>query len=72
MKSGWERKMSIGDLVEFEESFYNSMKQVADIRRVGLIIDAREMFYCVSTGTVNDLWVSPPDIKKICLDKIIK
>ena len=61
--------MNIGDLIEFEDSFYNSMRQVADIRRVGLIIDVKEMFYCVSTGSVHDLWVSIPDIKKIRLTK---
>ena len=62
--------MEIGDLVEFDEDFFRSMRSAdIDIRKIGLIREAKEMFYCVESGTVNDLWVSPPDIKKINLDK---
>ena len=65
--------MEVGDLVEFDEDFYKSLKSAKiDIRPIGIIKEAKELFYCVQSGTVNDLWVSSPDIKKIKLDKYKK
>tara|TARA_R100000005_G_C4914697_1_gene150758 strand:- start:356 stop:574 length:219 start_codon:yes stop_codon:yes gene_type:complete len=72
MKNIWRRKMCVGDLVVFDDEFYKSMKSVADIREIAIITEVKELFYCVSSGDVHDLWVSIPDIKKINLDKLLK
>ena len=73
MNTVWGDKMEIGDLVEFDEEFYKSLRSVnVDIRPIGIIREAKELFYCVQSGTVKDLWVSPPDIKKINVDKYKK
>ncbi len=63
--------MKVGDLISFEDDFYNSMTKAGiEISRVGIIIKVRDMFYRVRSGKVEDLWVSPPDIKRINLDKV--
>jgi hypothetical protein len=66
--------MKVGDLVLFDEEFYSSLKKDTqiDIRKFGMITVVRELFYCVTTGTVDDLWVTAADIKKINLDKASK
>ena len=67
----WSIKMKVGDLIRFEDDFYNSMiKAGIEISRVGIIVKVREMFYRVRSGKVEDLWVSPPDIRRIKLDKV--
>ena len=66
----WSTKMKVGDLVRFDEDFYRSLTSVGvKINEVAVITEVKELFYCVSSGLVNDLWVSIPDIKKIKLDK---
>jgi hypothetical protein len=73
MNNIWREKMNIGDLIEFDEEFYNSLKAAnIDIKPIGIIKEAKELFYRVQTGTLDDLWVSKPDIKKINLDKYKK
>ena len=73
MSIDWSIKMDVGDFVEFDEEFYTSMKSAKiDIRKVALVTEAKDMFFCVRSGTVEDLWVSLPDIKKIKLDKASK
>ena len=63
--------MKVGDLVKFDEDFFNSMTGAGiRISEFGIIMEVKEMFYCIHSGEVNDLWVSPPDIKKINLDKM--
>ena len=58
--------MKVGDLVELEESFYKSMKSVGvKIGRVGIIIKENDGFYCVSTGEVDDMWLTLPDTRKV-------
>jgi len=65
--------MAVGDLIAFDEEFYKSMKSVCSgIQEIGIITEVKEMFYCVSSGNVHDLWVSIPDIKKINVDKTFK
>ncbi len=65
--------MKVGDLVRFDEDFYTSMVSAGiAITEIGIISEVREMFYCVRSGEVDDLWVSPPDIKKINLNKFSK
>ena len=73
MSSTWGAKMNIGDLIEFYEEFYKTVKSMnVDIGLIGIIREAKEMFYRVQTGSIQDLWVSAPDIKKINLDKYSK
>jgi len=62
--------MEIGDLVEFDEEFYAYMKSdnTLHIHKIGMITEVREMFYCVVSGDITDLWVTTADIKKISLD----
>ena len=65
--------MKVGDLIKFDDDFYTSMSNAGiGIERIGLIMEVKDMFYCVKSGTVDDLWVSIPDIKKINLDKYSK
>ena len=65
--------MKVGDLVKFDEDFYTSMVRAGvAIAEVGIILEVRDMFYCVRSGEVDDLWVGPPDIKKINLNKFSK
>ena len=65
--------MKVGDLIKFDEDFYHSMKSAGiGIIEIGVITEVRELFYCINSGTVDDLWVSPPDVKKIKLDKLSK
>ena len=65
--------MKIGDLVKFDEEFYKSMKAAGiKINEVAIVVETKELFCCVQSGEVGDLWVSPPDIKKIILDKCPK
>lgn len=62
--------MKIGDLVELDESFYQSMRSVGlKLNRIAIIIKENDGFYCVSTGEVDDMWLTLPDIRKV---KIIK
>jgi len=63
--------MKIGDLVEFDEEFYVFMKKdnTLKIQKIGMITEVKEMFYCVASGDITDLWVTNSDIKKINLDK---
>ena len=65
--------MKIGDLVEFDEEFYSFMikDNTLPIQRIGIITEVKELFYCVTSGKITDLWVSAQDIKKINLDKIL-
>ena len=73
MNSIWGIEMNVGDLIEFDEDFYRLIKAMeVDIGSVGIIREAKDMFYRVQTGSVQDLWVSPADIKKINLDKYSK
>ena len=62
--------MEIGDLIEFDEEFYTYMKKdnTLHIHRIGMITEVRDMFYCVASGDITDLWVTTADIKKINLD----
>ena len=64
--------MEVGDLIEFDEEFYAYMKKdnTLQIQRIGMITEVKDMFYCVVSGDVIDLWVTTADIKKINLDKI--
>ncbi len=65
--------MEVGDLVKFDEDFYTSMVGAGiGITKIGIILEVREMFYCIRSGVVDDLWVTPPDIKKINLNKFSK
>lgn len=66
--------MKIGDLVEFDEEFFSFMRKdnTLQIQKIGIITEVKEMFYCVASGDVTDLWVSTRDIKKINLDKVSK
>ena len=62
--------MKIGDLIKFDEDFYKSMKSSGiNISEVGIVVEVKDIFCCVQSGEVDDLWVTPPDIKKINLDK---
>ena len=62
--------MNVGDLVEIDEDLFNQMVGVGvKLKRVALITKEDDGFYCVTSGEVFDLWLSPPDIKKIRLDK---
>ena len=62
--------MKVGDLVEIDEDLFNQMVAVGvNLQRIALITKADEGFYCVTSGDVEDLWLSPPDIKKIRVDK---
>ena len=66
MYTVWSEKLEVGDLIQFDEEFYNSLVSAGiGIERIGLITEAKEMFYCVRSGVVDDLWVSIPDIKKV-------
>jgi hypothetical protein len=70
MYNPWSIKMKVGDLISFEDDFDNSMiKAGIGIGKVGIIVKVKDMFYRIRTGQVEDLWVSPPDIKRIRLDK---
>ena len=62
--------MEIGDLIEFDEEFYTYMKNdnTLRIQKIGMITEVKEMFYCVVSGDITDLWVTTADIKKIKLD----
>ncbi len=62
--------MEIGDLIEFDEEFYAYMKNdnTLRIQKIGMITEVKEMFYCVVSGDITDLWVTTADIKKISLD----
>ena len=62
--------MEIGDLIEFDEEFYAYMKNdnTLQIQKIGMITEVKEMFYCVVSGDITDLWVTTADIKKISLD----
>lgn len=62
--------MEIGDLIEFDEEFYTYMKNdnTLRIQKIGMITEVKEMFYCVASGDITDLWVTTADIKKISLD----
>ena len=64
--------MEVGDLIEFDEEFYAYMKKdnTLQIQRIGMITEVKDMFYCVVSGDVIDLWVTTADIKKINLDKL--
>ena len=70
MEVDWRIKMEIGDLIEFDEEFYAYMKNdnTLRIQKIGMITEVKEMFYCVATGDITDLWVTTADIKKISLD----
>ena len=72
MDVDWRVKMEVGDLIEFDEEFYAYMKKdnTLQIQRIGMITEVKDMFYCVVSGDVIDLWVTTADIKKINLDKI--
>jgi hypothetical protein len=72
MEVDWRIKMEIGDLVEFDEEFYSYMKSdnALRIQKVGIITEVKEMFYCVTSGDITDLWVTTADIKKINLDNV--
>ena len=72
MEVDWRTKMEVGDLIEFDEEFYAYMKKdnTLQIQRIGMITEVKDMFYCVVSGDVIDLWVTTADIKKINLDKI--
>tara|TARA_R100000005_G_C4957459_1_gene175490 strand:+ start:337 stop:558 length:222 start_codon:yes stop_codon:yes gene_type:complete len=73
MRVDWSVKMSIGDLIMFDDDFYKSMSSAGiGIEKIGIIVEVKEMFYCIKSGEVDDLWVSVPDIKKINLDKYAK
>jgi len=73
MDNKWSKKVKVGDLIKFDDDFYTSMSSVGiGIERIGIIMEVRDMFYCIKSGTVDDLWVSMPDIKKINLDKYSK
>lgn len=62
--------MKVGDLVRFDEDFYRSLISAGiKINQVAIITEVKDMFYCVTSGAVDDLWVSRPDVKKINLDK---
>ena len=62
----WSEKMNVGDLVKFDEDFYKSMTSAGmAINEIAIIMEVRDLFYCVQSGEVNDLWVTPPDIKRI-------
>jgi len=64
--------MEIGDLVLFDEEFYSSMKKAGiPLLKVAIVIEKKDLFCCVRSGDVDDLWVTPPDIKKINLDKCL-
>ena len=66
----WSTKMKVGDLVRFDEDFYRSLISAGiEINEVAVITEVKDLFYCVTSGLINDLWVSVPDIKKINLDK---
>ncbi len=71
MKVDWRVRMKLGDLIEFDEEFYAYMKKdnTLQIHRIGMITEVKDMFYCVASGQVTDLWVTTTDIKKISLDK---
>ena len=71
MDVDWRVKMEVGDLIEFDEEFYAYMKKdnTLQIQRIGMITEVKDMFYCVVSGDVIDLWVTTADIKKINLDK---
>jgi len=63
--------MKVGDLIEFDEQFYDSMiKAGIPLNKIGIIKEVKEMFYCIQSGTVDDLWVSTPDIKKLYVKRI--
>ena len=70
MEVDWRIKMEIGDLIEFDEEFYTYMKNdnTLRIQKIGMITEVKEMFYCVDSGDITDLWVTTADIKKISLD----
>jgi hypothetical protein len=73
MKSIWGSQMSVGDLIKFDEEFYRSMSSAGiPIKEIGIIMEVKDMFYCIKSGGVDDLWVSKPDVKKINLDKCLK
>tara|TARA_Y100001973_G_C5176204_1_gene322091 strand:- start:536 stop:751 length:216 start_codon:yes stop_codon:yes gene_type:complete len=58
--------MKVGDLVELEESLYKSMRSVGvKLNRVAIITKEKDGFYCVSTGEVDDMWLTLPDIRKV-------
>jgi hypothetical protein len=70
MYTTWSTKMNVGDLVRFDEDFYRNLVNAGiKINEVAIITEVKELFYCVTSGQVDDLWVSVPDIKKIKLDK---
>ena len=65
--------MKVGDLIRFDDDFYKSMASAGiGIEKIGIIMEVKDMFYCVKSGTVDDLWVSTPDVVKINLDKYAK
>jgi|ETNvirenome_2_30_1030614.scaffolds.fasta_scaffold121615_1 hypothetical protein len=71
MEVDWRLKMEVGDLIEFDEEFYAYMKKDNSlyIQNIGMITEVKDMFYCVASGDITDLWVTAADIKKINLDK---
>ena len=70
MYSTWSLNMKIGDLIKFDEEFYESLVGAGvPINKIGIIREVKDMFYCIQSGDVNDLWVSPPDVKKIYTNK---
>ena len=72
MEVDWRVKMEVGDLIEFDEEFYAYMKKdnSLQIQKIGMITEVKDMFYCVASGDITDLWVTTADIKKINLDKM--